>query len=162
MRQVEENDKQGADKALLPFVKGAAIPTDSDPSFTPRPELPTPSATNANEPIKNEVIPQRVAPPPSPSPSLPNSSRPMPAVTPAALPHYTKEDCFFHVNRTTGIQRLAIPPSVAAEIISIAHGEGQPGFSRCYKILLRSWYIRGLTRILRSFIHTFFFFKFVR
>ena len=58
----------------------------------------------------------------------------------------------FHLDRSTGLCRLCIPSSVAPELLAIAHGKGHPGFSRCYKIISRSWFIRRLTKLLRSFI----------
>lgn len=39
------------------------------------------------------------------------------------------------------------------DILLIAHEKSHPGFSRCYKIVARSWYIRGLTKLLWLFIY---------
>ena len=40
LRQVEDNEALGDDNSIFSFVKGIPIPTDSDPYFTPWPELP--------------------------------------------------------------------------------------------------------------------------
>lgn len=58
----------------------------------------------------------------------------------------------YHVDRITGMQRLCIPLKVAPEVIAIAHGEGHPRFAKCHKIILKSWYIRGLTSQLCAYI----------
>ena len=63
-----------------------------------------------------------------------------------------KTKLLYHINRITGNLRLYIPPEVAPDVLQIAHREGHPGFSRCYKIIIRSWYIWSLTRLLREFI----------
>ena len=68
------------------------------------------------------------------------------------MPRPDKAKLFYHVNRLTNVHRLCIPPSVAVDILGIAYGEGHPGFSRCYETISRSWFIRGLTKLLRSFI----------
>ena len=58
----------------------------------------------------------------------------------------------FHVDRFTGLQRLCIPTSLVKEILSLAHGNGHPGFQRCYQIVTSSWYIHSLVKHLRDFI----------
>ena len=73
-------------------------------------------------------------------------------VIPEELPTPDKSQLLFHVNRLSNVHRLCIPPSVAPDILAIAHGKGHPGFSRCYEIITRSWFIRGLTKLLRDFI----------
>ena len=49
-----------------------------------------------------------------------------------------KSKLLYHVNKITNVYRLYIPPSVALDILAIAHREDYPGFSRCYKIISRS------------------------
>ena len=41
---------------------------------------------------------------------------------------------------------------MAPDILAIAYRKGYPGFSRCYEIITRSWFIQGLTKPLRAFI----------
>ena len=132
-RQVQANKDLSADKASLPFVLGSTPPTDADPYLTPRPE--------------GEA---KVLPAPQVSRSL-SVERPQSDNT-NGLPLADKTKLLYHVNRLTGVHCLCIPPSVAPDILAIAHGEGHPGFSRCYEIIARSWFIRGLTKLLRSFI----------
>ena len=71
---------------------------------------------------------------------------------PKDLPRPNKTKLLYHVNRLTNVYCLCIPPSVALDILGIAHGEGHPGFFCCYEIVSHSWYIRSLTKLLRSFI----------
>lgn len=132
-RQVQANEDLGADKASLPFVLGSTPPTDADLYLTPRPEG------------EAEVLP-------SPQVSRSLSVEPPQSDNTNGLPPPDKTKLLYHVNRLTGVHRLYIPPSVAPDILAIAHEEGHPGFSRCYQIIVRSWFIRGLTKLLRSFI----------
>lgn len=114
------------DKALLPFILADAQPSDSNPYFQPRSE---PSENTALE--SNSISPSETQ-------SIffgPGTSR-----------------LIFHLDRLTGMCRLYIPPSVVPELLAIAHGEGHPGFSRYHEIIFRSWFIRGLTKVLQSFI----------
>ncbi len=118
-RQVQANKDLGPDKAALPFVLGSTLPTDADPYLTPRPEG------------EAEVLP------------APQVSRSLSVEHPQsdsanALPPPDKTKLLYHVNRLTGVHRLCIPPLVAPDILAIAHGEGHPGFSRCYEIIARS------------------------
>ena len=64
----------------------------------------------------------------------------------------TRPGLLFHVDRLTGVQRLCIPTTLVKEILSLAHGNGHPGFQRCYEIVTSSWYIHGLVKHLRDFI----------
>lgn len=70
----------------------------------------------------------------------------------STLPPLDKSKLLYQINRITGNLRLCIPPTVAPNILQIAHGESHPSFSRCYKIVTRFWYIRGFTRLFREFI----------
>ena len=122
--QIQANSDLGADAATLPFVVASTSPTDTDSYLAPRRD------GNENLPlslIPTEQIPER-------------------------LPVPDKSKLFYHINRLTNVHRLCILPSVALDILAIAHGERHPGFSHCYKIITRSWFIRGLTKLFCTFI----------
>ena len=70
----------------------------------------------------------------------------------SSLPFVRGSDGIFHVDRFTGLKRLCIPEPLVKDIFDMAHSEGHPGFDRCYEIVSKSWYIHGLTRLLRSYI----------
>ncbi len=59
----------------------------------------------------------------------------------------------FHINKLTNIHCLYIPPSMIPDILAIAYGKGHSGFSCCYEIITHSWFIHGLTKLLRTFIY---------
>ena len=126
-KQVLDNEKQGVDKALLLFVLADADASDSDPYFQPRPEPPDNTALESD----------------SMSLSKEQSN--------VFDPNTNK--LIFQLDCSTGVRRLCIPPSVAPELLSIVHGEGHSSFLRCHEIISRSWFIQGLTKLLRSFIH---------
>lgn len=123
-RQIQENDNLRPNAAMLPFVVGSIPPANSDPYLTPRPD------GNKDR---------------SPGSAVDRE-------TPEVLPSPDKSRLLYHVNRVTNVHRLCIPPSVASDILAIAYGEGHPGFSRSYKIISRSWYVRGLTKLFQAFI----------
>ena len=114
----------GADVATLLFEVGSIPPTDTDPYLALRPDG---DENLPLSPISTEQIPER-------------------------LPVPDKSKLLYPINRLTNVHRLCIPPSEALEILTIAHEEGHPGFSRCYEIITRSWFICGLTKLLRAFI----------
>ena len=58
--------------------------------------------------------------------------------TPAA----DKTKLFYCVNKLTGVYRLCISPSVAPDLLAIAHGEGHLGFVQCYEIINCSWFVQ--------------------
>ena len=58
----------------------------------------------------------------------------------------------FHKNKFTGIERLCIPRPVIKQVLEIAHGDGHPGFERCFQTVAKSWYIHGLSKHLRDYI----------
>lgn len=64
----------------------------------------------------------------------------------------TDPDLIFHKNKFTGVERLCIPQSMIKEVLAIAHGDGHPGFERCFDTVSKSWYIHGLTKQLRDYI----------
>ena len=144
-RQVQANEDLGDDKAVLLFITGGSYRSDSDPYMVPRPKSSTNASSKATSPLPKG--------PAGPSTGLKNTlaKREMVVENPTLSP-LDKTKLLYQVNRTTGNLRLCIPPTVAPDILQIAHGEGHPGFSRCYKIVTRSWYIQGLTKLLREFI----------
>ena len=122
--QIQANNNLGVDAATLPFMVGSIPPTNTDPYLALR--------LDGNE-------------------NLPLSPMPTQQI-PEKLPVPDKSKLLYHINRITNVHRLCIPPFVALDILAIAHGEGHPGFSRCYEIITRSWFIRGLTKLLCTFI----------
>ena len=125
-KQVLDNEKLALDKALLPFVLADAQPSDSDPYFQPRPEPSEDMALESDFISSSETHSGVVGP---------NTSK-----------------LIFYLDRLTGVRCLCIPPFVAPELLAIAHGKEHLGFSRCHKIISRSWFIQGLTKVLQSFI----------
>ena len=125
-KQVLNNEKLGVDKALLLFVWADADALDSDPYFQLKPEPPN------NTALESDLI------------SLSEEQ------SDVFKPKTNK--LIFHLDRLTGVRRLCIPPSVAPKLLSIAYGKRHPGFSHCHEIIFRSWFIQGLTKLLRSFI----------
>lgn len=126
LQQLEYNESLGPNKAILPFEKGDPSPTSADPYFLPRPVGPT-----------NELAQRDPATAPQASESTPTTDQ---------------SDLIFHVNRLTGVRRLCIPSTVTKDVLALAHGAGHPGFARCFEIVSRAWYIRGLSKLLRAFI----------
>ena len=123
-QQIQSNDDLGADAATLTFVISSIPLTDSDPYMAPQSE--------GEECLQPNTLPALEGP--------------------KGLPRPDKAKLFYHMNRLTNVHRLCIPPSMAPDILGIAYGEDYLGFSRCYKIVSRSWYIRGLIKLFRSFI----------
>lgn len=58
----------------------------------------------------------------------------------------------FHIGQFTDMQRLCIPPKVATKVIAIAYGDKHLDFTKCYKIIAKSWYIHGLVKYLHFYI----------
>ncbi len=90
--------------------------------------------------------------------SQPDTKDPLPTsipsgVIPKELPAPDKSQLLYYRNRLTNVHRLYIPPSVAPDILAIAHSQGHPGFPCCYEIITYSWFIRSLTKLLRAFIY---------
>ncbi len=162
LRQVEDNKAFGGDKTILSFVKGIPMPTDSDSYFTLRPQLPHPISRAVSQRSSFSwraelALSVGLAQTSSTSHLEPASDRdpasleyPKPDVETAAPAD--KKDLLYHIDKLTGVHRLCISPSVATEIITLAHNADNPGFSRCFEIITRSWFIRGLTRLLWSYI----------
>lgn len=64
-----------------------------------------------------------------------------------------KAKFIYHLDLIIGVYRLCIPPSVTLDLLAIANDKSHPRFACCHGIISRLWYIWGLTKILRSFIH---------
>ena len=120
-KQLLSNKDLGSDKAILPFVFSSTVQPSSSNPYF----LLTPEAKDHAS-------------------DLPNSEPTLPM-------HPGKAQFIYYLDRVTGVCRLCIPPAVAPDLLAIAHGKGHPGFARCHEIISRSWYIRELTKILRSF-----------
>ena len=124
--QIQRNIDLGMDAAALSFVLDSASPTDADLYMNPHPESDESPVTDAFSIQRESAIDE--------------------------LPAPDKSKLLYHVSKLISVHRLCIPPLVAPDIFAIAHREGHPGFSRCYEIIARSWFIRGLTKLLWSFI----------
>ena len=111
------------------------MPTNSDLYFTFRPELPHPifckvSATSNYDPL-----------------FLKYSKANIKTLIPA-----DKKKLFYDIDKMTKVHHLYIPFLVAIEIITFVHNAGNPRFSQCFKIIICSWPIQGLTQMLWSYI----------
>ena len=60
-------------------------------------------------------------------------------------------DLIYHVDETA-YHRLCVPRSVMKDVFDVAHGDGYPGYERCFQIIARSWYVRRLGRHLREYL----------
>lgn len=174
MKQVKTNQALGSDTALLPFVLGKVLVSDSNPYFGLHPK--TMTNVSSSEPQLEKPIAQPMTlnlskghspPPPShnhlKSQTL-DCSVSVPVLNFPILQDeyksrdwstgncYTEDDFLYHVNRITGVYQLCIPLAIATDMISIAHGEEHPGFACYRKIVLRSWFITRLTRLLQAYI----------
>lgn len=109
---------------MLPFVIGSTPLTDSDPYLSPRPD-------SVEEPRLDYIQVTGIS---------------------EELPRPNKTKLFYHVNRLTNVHHLCILPSVAPDILAIIYGKSHLGFSYCYKIIIRSWFIRCLTKLFCLFI----------
>lgn len=97
------------DAAALLFVLGFVPPIDADPYIEPRLE-------GGDLSVINGLCIQHG-----------------PAID--GLLVSNKSKLLYHVKKLTGVYRLCIPPSVASDILAIAHEEVHPGFSYCYGII---------------------------
>lgn len=118
-RQIQANNNLRVDTATLPFVVNFMPPVDTDLYLTLR------LASDEDLPARLAVVGE----------------------ISESLPAPDKSKLLYHVNKITNVHRLCILPSMAPDILAIAHGKSYPGFSRCYKIISRFWYIRGLTKL---------------
>ena len=169
LQQIDDNEKLGEDAVMLPFIRGKSA-TAHDPYFEPRPEAAEEEETSSR-PEAAEILRQTSSRPKAAeilrqeeTSSRPEaaeilrqeetSSRPKAAEIPRESPEDSSEngDLIYHIDRVTRHQRLCIPAGLVKEILQLAHGNGHPGFQRCYEIIAGSWYIRGLTNQLREYI----------
>ena len=127
--QVEENESLGINKAVLPFEKGEPAATTSDQYFQLRPKQFQGKDLNLRPEPSNRLEPYEIV-------SGEDADNPDSALA--------KFNLLFNVNRLTGVQHLCISLVVVLDVIQIAYGQGYPGFFRCFEILTRSCYIRGL------------------
>ena len=67
--------------------------------------------------------------------------------------HTRTAQLIYYFYCVTSICWLFILWTVTPDLLVIAHGKGHSRFAYCHKIISRSWYIWGLTKILRSFIY---------
>ena len=59
----------------------------------------------------------------------------------------------YYVEKSTGVRRLCISEAVVKDILDVTHtAKGHMGFARCFKRVLSSWCVRGLTRYLRDYL----------
>ena len=63
-----------------------------------------------------------------------------------------KFQLLFHINKLTNIYRLYILLFIAPDILVVAHDKGHLRFFYCYEIITCFWFIRGLTKLLCTFI----------
>lgn len=135
LRQVEDNEAFGGDKAIFSFVKGILMPTDSGSYFTPWSKLSYSISLEVSAPSDCDLPPLKY-----------------PEVGVETAAPADKKKLFYHVDKVTGVHCLCIPPSVTTEIITLAHGAGHPGFSQCFEIITCFWFIQGLIRMFWSYI----------
>ncbi len=122
--QIQANNDLGVDAAILPFIVDSTPPTDSDSYLALR--------LDADEDLPPIVMPiEEII---------------------ERLPIHDKYKLLYHINRLTNVYRLYIPPSMAPDILAIAHKESHLRFSRYYEIITHFWFIHGLTKLLRAFI----------
>lgn len=62
------------------------------------------------------------------------------------------EELIFHIDQFTSIKRLCISPNIAIKVIEIVHSDKHLGFTKCYQIVVRLWYISGLIKSFYTFI----------
>jgi hypothetical protein len=66
--------------------------------------------------------------------------------------HSNNKNLIYHVNRSTEEKRLCISSACVSNILAIVHEQDHSEFDACFEIISRSWYIRELTKTLRSYI----------
>ena len=123
-QQIQANNDLRADTMILLLVFGSTSPTDSDPYLALR--LYGGEDLSPNSMDIREIL--------------------------EGFPTLDKSKLLYHINRLTNVHRLFILPSIAPDILAVAHGESHLGFSRCYEIITCSWFIHGFTKLLATFI----------
>ena len=126
LTQIDNNDRLLENKAILPIERENWSTTKTDPYFSLRPEL---------DPLK--LVSRLVL-----HTSLTTKKNSI---------DYTL--LLFYVNQITRVCCLCIPPTVAKDVLEIAHGQKHSGFVKFYEIVSRLCYIQGLTKLLGSYIH---------
>lgn len=123
-KQIDENDELGKDAMKMLFVwKRNLSMTEVDPYFGPKlKEKTNAELETASESKANEIKIKK------------------------------NNKLIFHFDCVTSVQQLCIPPKAAAEVIAIVHGDGHPGFNKCYKTIVKLWYVRRLVKQLQSYI----------
>lgn len=122
--QIPANNNLKVDAVTLLFIVGSTPPTDSDFYLAPRPD----SDENL---LLSFIDVEEIS---------------------GGLSAPDKSKLFYHINRLTNVHHLCILPFVASDILAVAYGESHPGFSHCYEIIKRSWYIHRLTKLSWVFI----------
>ncbi len=121
-KQLLLNEDLGLDKAILPFVFGLTEHSSSADPYF------------------------------LPKPKLQDHASDLPTSKPTIPIHTKIAQLIYHLNHVTGICQLCILLAVAPKLLAIAYSKGYSRFAFCHKIISYSWYIQGLTKILRSFI----------
>ena len=62
------------------------------------------------------------------------------------------DDLVYHVDKYTGHYRLCVPDVAVDKILQVTHGNGHPGYERCYEAIAKTWYIRHLGRYLKDYL----------
>lgn len=65
---------------------------------------------------------------------------------------YMENNLLYYFDRITEVYRLCILLAIVKDVIAIAHREKHPGFAYYCKIVSRSWFIKGLTKLLQAYI----------
>lgn len=123
-RQIDKNNALGENAIEIFFVNGKNLPTTkTDPYFSSRPK----EKMHAEAEIVLESKTNKIK---------------------------TKKNnkLIFHIDCVTDTQQLCILPKAAAEIIAITHENGHPGFNKCYKTIVKSWYVKKLVKQLQLYI----------
>lgn len=123
-KQIDENDELGKDAMKMLFVwKRNLSMTKADPYFGPKlKEKTNPELETVSESKANEIKIKK------------------------------NNKLIFHFDCVTSVQQLCISLKAAAEVIAIVHGDGHPGFNKCYKTIIKLWYMRRLVKQLQSYI----------
>lgn len=130
--QVRANKDLASNSGLLPFMSSISLASNADFYLAPRPKENTRvllQPNNLKMPWQLVILKEDLL----------------------LLP-LDKAKLLYYVNKKTGIQYLGIPPSVALNILPVAHENRYPGFFYCYEIITLSWFIQGLIKMLWEFI----------
>lgn len=131
--QVQANKKLGADKVFFPFMSGLKPPPNTNPYLALYSEGET------------EVLVAQKFSRSFEEPLQPSGTDDFLLLDKIKL--------LYHINRMKSIHHLCIFLSVTLDNLMIAYGKKHLGFSYCYKIIICSWFIQGLTKMLWAFIY---------